>query len=105
MGRCRRRRSWVGQPEELLKTADVSVNVFVCERIFGHVVPFQKGIGLETVEAEDMSELMMGEDAPAEQVDGERLADGRGKVSALSSESFLNFRGQVDGKADVHRVL
>ena len=58
----------------------------------------------ELFEAEYLPELVMGEDAPAEQVDGERLADRRAKVSALGSESFLDFRRQVDGKADVHRI-
>ena len=80
------------QPEELPETADVSVEVLVRERVFGHVIPFQKGINLETVEAEDLPELMMSQDSPAEQVDGERLADRRGKVTAFGAESLLDFR-------------
>ena len=46
------------QPEELLETADVGVEVFVGERVFGQVIPFQEAIGLETVEAEDLPEVM-----------------------------------------------
>src|SRR4051812_38224788 len=66
--------------------------------------PTQQGIGLDTVEAEDQAELVMGEDTPAEQVDGERLADRRGKISALGPELSFNFRRQVYGNADVHRA-
>jgi hypothetical protein len=68
--RCLRRLSWVREPEERFKTADVSVNGLVGEQAFGRVLPFPNGAGLESVETDYQPEPVMGEDAPAEQVDG-----------------------------------
>jgi hypothetical protein len=41
------------------------------ELVFGHAIPFQERIGLETVEAMDLPELLVSQDSPPKQVDGE----------------------------------
>ena len=41
MERRLRQRSWLCQAEKLLEAADVSVDVFVGERVFGHVFRFR----------------------------------------------------------------
>jgi hypothetical protein len=57
MVRRQRRRSLVFQPEQLLETVDLRVDLFVGERVFGHAIPLQERIGLETVEAKDLPEI------------------------------------------------
>ncbi len=66
---------------------------------------FQESIGLEAVEAESLAEAVMSEDAPAQQVNGECLATGCGKVRGLGPEPLLDVRGQVDVKTDVHGMF
>ena len=62
--RRQRRRSWVFHPEELFETADVCVDVFVGERLFGHVIVgrhrSRNGRGQEPARAHDESGFLGG---------------------------------------------
>lgn len=93
MVRCQQRRSLLFQSEQSLETVDVRVDLFVGQRVFGHAIPLQERIGLETVEAKDQPQLMVSQDSPPKQVDGERLANRRGKVATFGLKLLLNFRG------------